>query len=124
VWLSGPLAGRHDVLIDDLPGIPDNLSTGSDGRIWVALPTARNPLLDWALARNPVYRKVIWAMPEPLRPMGKRTAWVLAVDPAGHIVHDLQTTGDRYHMVTGVREHAGKLYLGSLVESAVAVVDL
>jgi hypothetical protein len=29
-----------------------------------------------------------------------------------------------YHMVTGVREHDGRLWLGSLHEPAVAVVDL
>jgi hypothetical protein len=39
-------------------------------------------------------------------------------------VHNLQASGERFHYVTGVREHAGKLYLGSLVDPGVARVDL
>jgi hypothetical protein len=30
----------------------------------------------------------------------------------------------RYHVVTGVREHDGRVWMGSLEEPAVAVVDL
>jgi len=48
----------------------------------------------------------------------------LAVDATGAVVHDLQGPGDRYTMVTGVREHGGRLYLGSLAERAVAVLGL
>jgi hypothetical protein len=50
--------------------------------------------------------------------------WVLALDPSGAVAHDLQGPGDAYHFVTGVREHHGEVYLGSLVERAVAVLDL
>jgi len=39
-------------------------------------------------------------------------------------VHDLQGEGDAFHFVTGMREHQGRLYLGSLVERAVAVLEL
>jgi hypothetical protein len=39
-------------------------------------------------------------------------------------VHNLQASGERFHYVTGVREHDGKLYLGSLVDPGVARVDL
>jgi hypothetical protein len=31
-------------------------------------------------------------------------------------------THDRYHMVTGVREHEGRVWMGSLEEPAVAVL--
>jgi sugar lactone lactonase YvrE len=122
LWLTGPRAGEQDVLIDNLPGFPDNLSTGADGRIWIAMPSPRNALLDWAHSQPPVIRQLIWALPEGLQPAPKRTAWVLAVDPTGKVVQDLQAPGDEYHMVTGVREHDGRLYLGSLTERAIAVV--
>ena len=36
----------------------------------------------------------------------------------------LMGTTDRYHLVTGVREHDGRRWLGSLHQPAVAVVDL
>jgi sugar lactone lactonase YvrE len=124
LWLQGARAGRTDLLADNLPGFPDNLSTGPDGLIWVALGSPRNPLLDRLHRLHPALRRVVWALPERLQPSPVRTLWVLAVDPAGAVVHDLQGPGDRYTMVTGMREHHGRLYLGSLAERAVAVLDL
>jgi sugar lactone lactonase YvrE len=123
LWLSGPRTGEHDILIDNLPGFPDNISTGTGGRLWIAFPTARNPILDWAHARGPWVRRAIWALPERLQPPPQRTTWVMAVDADGHPVEDLQGQHG-YHMVTGVREHAGTLYLGSLTDSAIAAVPL
>lgn len=123
LWLTGPLAGRRDILIDNLPGFPDNLSTGRQGRIWIALASPRNPLLDWAHARPPTIRRAIWALPERIQPQPARTAWVLAVDATGAIVCDLQATGAGIHLVTGVREHGDRLYLGSLIGRVAAVVD-
>lgn len=124
VMLTGPDMGRHDILVDNLPGFPDNLSTGSGGRIWIALATPRNRQLDRLLPRPPVLRRAIWALPTAVQPAPARTTWVMAVDRTGTVVADLQREGADYHMVTGVREHAGNLYLGSLTESSVAVVPL
>jgi sugar lactone lactonase YvrE len=124
LWLTGARAGQRDTLVDNLPGFPDNLSTGSDGRIWIAIGSPRNRLLDWAHARTPLIRRTVWALPERLQPQPVRTAWAMAVDDSGRVVADLQGAGDKYHLVTGVREHGGRLYLGSLVEGSIAVVDL
>ena len=38
-------------------------------------------------------------------------------------MHDVDVKTDSYHMVTGVREHDGRVWLGSLHEPAIAVVD-
>ncbi|MBV9831069.1 MAG: SMP-30/gluconolactonase/LRE family protein, partial [Marmoricola sp.] len=38
------------------------------------------------------------------------------------LVHDLDADASDYHMVTGVREHDGDVWLGSLEEAAVAVL--
>ena len=38
-WLTGPGAGTVTPLAANLPGMPDNLSTGADGRIWCAMVT-------------------------------------------------------------------------------------
>nr|WP_025354831.1 SMP-30/gluconolactonase/LRE family protein [Kutzneria albida] len=125
VWLTGPRTGQDEVLAENLPGFPDNLSTGTGGRIWVALASPRNPALDWVAPKHPVLRKGIWALPPALLTrLEIRTSWVLAVDGTGQVVCDLQGDGSRFHMVTGMREHEGKLYLGSLRERAVAVIDL
>jgi hypothetical protein len=45
-------------------------------------------------------------------------------DDAGRLVHDLEGDGSAYHMVTGVREHDGQVWLGSLVEPAVASMPI
>src|SRR5256886_969201 len=37
VWLRGDRAGTDDVFVENLPGIPANVSTGPDGLFWVAL---------------------------------------------------------------------------------------
>jgi sugar lactone lactonase YvrE len=124
LWLRGPRAGQHEVLVDSLPGFPDNISTGSDGLIWIAVPSPRNPVLDLLLPRPPVLRRIAWALPEALQPAEGRVLRVLAVDANGTVVHDVHDPGEQYHMVTGVREHQGVLYLGSLTGRAIAVLDV
>ncbi len=123
LWLSGDRTGRDDVLVDNLPGFPDNISTGAGGPIWVALASPRDPRLDLLHPRPPVLRRIAWALPQRLLPE-QRTVWILAVDGSGEVVHDLQDRQPGYHMVTGVREHDGRLYLGSLAERSIAVLDL
>lgn len=46
---------------------------------------------------------------------------VTAYAPDATLVHDLTFDASRWHMATGVREHAGRVWLGSLVEPAIAV---
>ena len=46
---------QAQVLIDNLPGYPDNLMRGRDGRIWVGLFRPRNPAAD-GLAQRPFVR--------------------------------------------------------------------
>lgn len=124
IWLTGPSAGRREPFVANLPAFPDNISTGSDGLIWVALPSPRDAVLDLLLPRPPALRKLAWAMPEMLQPKAKKTVWVQAYDADGRLVHDLQTTHPRFWMTTGVREIDGVVWLGSLAAPAVARIDL
>ena len=116
--------GTAEVFVDNLPGFPDNISTGTDGLIWVALGSPRNAGLDRLLPRAPVLRKAVWAMPDRLQPHPRHTVWVQAYGPDGELVHDLQAPGDRFGFVTGVREVGGTVYLGSLIGDCVAAFDL
>lgn len=124
VWLRGARKGEQEILVDNLPGFPDNISRGSDGLIWVALASPRDPVLDRLLPRAPVLRRVAWALPQRLQPQPRRTVWVQAYQEDGSLVHDLQCTHPRFHLVTGVRERAGTVYLGSLVGRSVATFQL
>jgi sugar lactone lactonase YvrE len=124
IWLAGPRSGEQEVFVENLPGLPDNVSTGSDGLIWVALPSPRSRILDLLLPRPPVLRKVVWAMPERLRPKDTPTVWVQAYDAVGQLVHDLQTTHPQLRMISGVRESGGTVWLGSLESAAIGRITL
>lgn len=121
-WLSGPRAGTDEVVLNRLSGFPDNLSARGDGTYWVAIANPRNPLIERLLPR-PAARRAIAALPENLRPHAVRASTVLRFDGDGCILDVLSGTG-RYAEVTGVREHGGWLYLGSLAEDAIARVPL
>lgn len=123
LWLTGPRAGERDVLVADLPGYPDNIARGSDGLVWVTVASPTDPVVE-RLQRAPMpLRRAVTRIPEALQPRPRRTVRVQAYDDAGALVHDLDLDGSGYHMVTGVREHDGRVWLGSLHEAAVAVVD-
>ncbi len=123
-WITGARAGTRDFLVEDLPGYPDNIARGSDGLIWVTLASPRDPVVE-GLQRSPAWlRRQVTRIPERLQPAPKRTVRVQAFDDAGTLVHDVDVDTPDYHMATGVREHEGRVWIGSLHEPAVAVVDL
>lgn len=123
-WLSGPRAGERDLLAEDLPGYPDNIARGSDGLIWVSIASPVDPLVERIKAGPPWLRRQVTRIPERLQPAPKRTIRVQAFDDDGRLVHDCDVRDGGFHMVTGVREHEGRVWLGSLHEPAVAVLDL
>ena len=123
-WLTGPRAGETDMFVTGLPGYPDNISRGSDGLIWVAIASPHDPVVE-RLTRSPMaVRRLAWRLPETVQPRPKRTARVMAFDDGGALVHDRTLDATGFHMVTGVRECDGRVWLGSLVEPAVAVFDV
>ncbi|MET0285551.1 MAG: SMP-30/gluconolactonase/LRE family protein [Polyangiales bacterium] len=124
LWLKGPLAGSQDALIQDLPGFPDNMSRDEQGRLWIALASPRNALLDFLLPLPGLIRQVVWALPERVQPNPTRSIHVIAVDDDGAVVRELGGKTRAFHMVTGMRVHGDKLYLASLAEAALAVVTL
>ena len=123
-WLSGPNAGTHDVFIDNLPGLPDNLAFNGRDRFWVALYAPRNALLD-ATAQHPFVRKMIvralTVLPKPL----EKRAFALGLDLDGKVIANLQdaSTGN-YSPITTVREYGDWLYLGSLKAKNMARLPL
>lgn len=101
------------VLRDNLPGYPDNLMRGRDGRIWVGLFKPRNPAAD-SLADRPFLRKVLLRLPRSLLPLGESYGHVFAIDEEGRVTADLQDPGGVYPETTGVTETADRLYIHSL----------
>ena len=105
------------VVIDNLPGFPDNVSQGRDGRYWIALVAPRNALLD-RLAPHPTLRRMVQRLPAALRPSAGSYGHVVAIDEAGRVVVDLQDPAGAHPQVTSVTETGTHLWLGSLVAPA------
>ncbi|HEY4175554.1 MAG TPA: SMP-30/gluconolactonase/LRE family protein [Kofleriaceae bacterium] len=101
------------VLLENLPGYPDNLMRGRDGRIWVGLFKPRNPAAD-NFARRPFFRKVMLRLPRSMRPLGASYGHVFAIDEEGHVLEDLQDPRAAYPEATGATETADHLYIHSL----------
>lgn len=120
-WLTGPQAGTVTPLAVHLPGMPDNISTGADGRIWVAMVTARNAVADALAPRAPLLRKLIWRLPERLQPQIAPEVWAVAFDPdTGAAVAGVRMTHPSFGAVTGVVEHQGRLWMSSIGYPALA----
>lgn len=107
-------------LVAPIPGLPDNISRGSDGLIWVAIGSPRNTVLDTLLPKAPVFRKLVWNLPDALKPKPADVIEIQAYDDAGHLVHDLRGTHPQFHMPTGVRERDGKVWISSLGTTTIA----
>jgi sugar lactone lactonase YvrE len=101
------------VLLDNLPGYPDNLMRGREGRIWVGLFKPRNPAAD-SLAERPFLRKVLLRLPRFLLPLGESYGHVFAIDEDGRVTASLQDPSGAYPEATGATETADRLYIHSL----------
>jgi sugar lactone lactonase YvrE len=120
-WLTGPRAGTVSELASNLPCMPDNLSTGADGRIWCAMFNAAIPTLEGLTPRAPLLRKLLWRLPERLQPHIEPIVWVVAFDPdSGEAVAGIQMTHPDFGTVTGLVERDGRLWLSSISFPAVA----
>ena len=115
-WFDGPNKGTNRVIIDNLPGYPDNINRSSDGQYWLALVGMRGPALDLALTmpgfRKRMARRV--ANSEWLYP-NINTGCVIKFSEDGVVSDSLWDLGGVNHpMVTSMREHKGYLYLGGI----------
>lgn len=124
LWLQGTKKGQREIFADQLPGMPDNMSLGSDGLFWVALPSPADSRLKMVHKLPKALRELIAKIPEELQPAELRKMLVMAFNQKGECIHFLEGDPLRYHLVTGVRESAGQLYAGSVDENAVAVFKI
>lgn len=118
LWLTGEGQGRSEVFAD-MPGFPDNLSTGPSGTFWCAVASSRNKLVDLLADKPPALRRLAWSLPDVVQPGPAKQALVFGYDGAGMLTHNLQWHGGDFIVATGVREHDGWLYVGSLQSSAI-----
>lgn len=120
-WFDGPKTGQVEMVLDNLPGYPDNINLASDGHYWLALVGMRCPAYDLAL-RMPGFRKRMatrvpldeWLFPNI------NTGCVLKFSEAGEVLETLWDLGGENHpMITSMREHRGHLYLGGILNNRI-----
>ncbi|WP_205597745.1 SMP-30/gluconolactonase/LRE family protein [Paraferrimonas sp. SM1919] len=119
--LKGNNKGKLEPFISNLPGFPDNLTRGLDGRYWLGLASPRNELLD-LLSQWPILRKMLQRLPEFIRPKAVHYGHVMAFDDQGRIT-SLQDPLGHYGVNTGAYETINRIYIASLTADKLAYID-
>ena len=110
------------LLLDNLPGYPDNLMRGRDGKIGMGLTKPRSPVVD-GMAEKPFLRAMTLRLPRALWPVPKAYGHVMAFTEDGKIVADLQDPSGAYPETTAVTETADRLYVQSLHAKGLGWMD-
>jgi ribose transport system permease protein len=125
-WLAGPNSGKTQILIDEVPGNPDNINRASDGNYWLALVGIRTPSFDLSMRKAAFRRRMAKQVPldEWLGP-NLNYGCVVKFDEAGNILETLwDPTGTSHASVTSIREHKGYLYLGGIENNRIGRIKL
>lgn len=121
-WLEGPDAGSTEVVIENLPGLPDNVNNGLNNRFWIGLVVRRNEQLD-AMSDKPWLRKLVLRLPPALQPVIDPPSHVFSISGGGDVLMDLQDTASRLPALTGVYESRDALWLSTLFGNRTARLD-
>jgi ribose transport system permease protein len=126
LWIEGPKRGAVEILIDALPGNPDNINRASDGTYWLALVGIRTPTFDLA-ERKPGFRmRMVKQVPiDEWVSVGLNHGCVLKFNEQGDVLESLwDPTGLNHPTLTSMREHKGYLYLGGLENNRIGRIKL
>ena len=117
-WLKGPQKGKHDILIDNLPGFPDGISRGENGIFWIAFTSPRQKNLD-GIMPYPFLRKMVVRLPDFLQPKPIDYSFVIGIDSKGTVKYNLQDPKGKFAQITSVQQIGSDLYFGSLGENGI-----
>ncbi len=106
-------SSQASVLFDNLPGYPDNLMRGLDGRIWLGFAKPRNAIIDF-MGDKPFLREMVLRFPRALWPMPEAYGHVMAFTEDGKVVADWQDASGAYPETTAVTETGDRYYVQSL----------
>ena len=122
VWLNGPKSGQAEVMIENLPAFPDNVTAGQQGRFWIGLAAPRNKLLD-RLSGQPFLRSVVQRLPAAMRPQAEPVSHVIAINGNGDVLMNLHDPDARVPTLTGAVETASTIFMTTLFGSEMLVLD-
>lgn len=119
-WLVGREEGESDLYLDNLPGVPDNISVDEDGIFWIGFPSLRSGDLD-ALGDKPFVRRLLGALPPEKWVPPANYAFVVAFDPLGNVVQNLQQADSAFSRTTGAVRVGRQLFITSLESDAIGL---
>ena len=122
LWIAGAKAGQEEVILENVPGFPDNIHVGKQGRFWVGLTAPRAAILD-KLSNKPRLRKVVQRLPAFMRPKVVPYGAVFAIDQDGQVVSNKQSPSGQVYATTGVAETDEYLYITSLTAPFLARIE-
>lgn len=124
LWLTGPRAGEHDYFVEELPGMPDNLSFNGRDTFWVALVVPRNPAGETG-NNSPFLRKMFYRVTQllGLSPVIMHGS-AIGFDLQGNVTHNYQGADGQVGMTTSVNEFDGNIYVGGLIAPFIVRVPL
>ncbi len=112
LWLAGPKAGAQEVLLDNLPGYPDNIKAQGDGTYWMAFASPRVPAEK--LMPYPFLRKLIWRLGPKVRPAPIHRGMLVQFDGDGTILRTLQDPQGRLGITTAGQAAGDQFYVMTL----------
>lgn len=105
-----------DTILENTPGVPDNIARAQDGTFWVGLVTPRSQAAD-DISSVPFMRKLLMRLPTAMMPDPVRYGMVVRINEVGEVLETLQDPSGDYALVTGLVEaRDGTRYLTSFVE--------
>ena len=111
------------VLLDNLPGFPDNVTRGADGRFWTGFTKPRSDAID-GMSGKPWLRSLTLRLPKSLWPVPAAYGHVIAFDENGQVLLDLPDPSGLLRETSGATERDGVLYVQSLHADAFGVLPL
>lgn len=122
LWIGGARQGQSEVIVDNLPGFPDNIARGQNGVFWLGIVGPRSADID-KYDDNPFWRKVMIRLPESMRPSPEPYGMVVGINSEGQVLHNLQAPSGKLYTTTGLVETDSDLYVTSLTAPFLARVN-
>lgn len=122
-WINGNKKGTKEVFLDNLPGFPDGISRGDNGIFWLTLISPRKESLD-DIMPYPFIRKMVVRLPEALQPKPGTWTMIIGLDKDGNVIKHFHDSKGAFSQISSVQQFGNKLYLGSLFEETIGVLNL
>lgn len=123
-WIAGPKKGQSKIVIDNLPGFPDNINRAPGGNFYVGIVSKRSAFLD-DNSDKPFWRKLAWRLPQSIQPKAQNHGFIIEMDGNGNVIQTWQDPSGAYPATTGAHNPGDDwLYITSLTASKLGRMKL